>query len=75
MIEPLSSRLIISLGLFSGICISAAWVTVRPFDTFGAICMGTATCALMLIVLRFDRAILQVGRRESDQADTIFKEG
>lgn len=61
------------MGLFSGVCISAAWCAVRPFDVIGAVCVGTATCALLLIVLRFDRALIRKTRRRDDKIKPVFE--
>ena len=61
------------MGLFSGICMSAAWCAVRPFDVIGAVCVGTASCALLLIVLRFDRVLIRKQRRRTDAIDPAFE--
>ncbi len=64
--ERMPPRLTLFLGLFSGICVSAAWFSVRPDEIVGAICIGTAVCATLLIALRFDRALVRKSRRRTD---------
>ena len=60
------AKLTLFLGLFSGVSISSAWLLTRPQEIIGSICIGTAVCALMLIVLRFDKAIASKNRRRTD---------
>ena len=70
--DRVPAKLTLFLGLFSGVCISAAWFSARPQEVIGAISIGTATCALILIVLRFDRALIKKSRRSTDRVeDTV----
>jgi hypothetical protein len=62
-----SPKLTLCMGLFSGASLSAAWISARPYDTIGAVCIGTAACALILIVLRFDRTFIKKARRATDR--------
>ena len=65
--ERLPAKLILFLGLFCGASLSAAWLSARPTDVIGAVCVGTAACALVLIMLRVDRTFIKQNRRKSDQ--------
>lgn len=64
--DRLPPKLIVFLGLFCGASLSTAWFSVRPFDPIGAVCVGTAACALVLIMLRVDRTLVKKNRRSSD---------
>jgi hypothetical protein len=71
--DKITPRLALFLGLFSGVCISAAWISARPTEIVGAVSIGAAVCATMLIVLRFDRALIKRNRRSSDNAKSRVK--
>ena len=64
--DKLPPQVSLFLGLFSGICMSAAWCSVRPFEVVGAVSVGAATCATLLLVLRFDKALVRKARRRGD---------
>ena len=59
-------KLTISLGLFSGSSLSACWISVHPSDFIGAISVGTAACAMILILLRFEAGTTRRARRRGD---------
>ncbi len=67
-------KLTLFLSIFSGACISAAWISARPSEIIAAVCIGTAVCATLLIVLRFDRAFVKRGRRRTDQEEGVANE-
>ena len=65
--DRVTAKLTLCLGIFSGASLSAAWFSARPGDYVGAVSLGAATCALVLLVLRFDRAFVRQNRRHSDR--------
>jgi hypothetical protein len=69
--DRVPAKLTLCMGIFSGACLSAAWFTARPEDVVGAVSLGAATTALVLIMLRFDRALVRQNRRSSDQPEDV----
>jgi hypothetical protein len=52
--------------LFSGASLSACWIVVNSRDFIGAIALGTAACATILILLRFETRKPRRNRRRGD---------
>lgn len=66
-VAPLLPRkLTLSLGLFSGASLSASWIVVNTYDYIGAVSIGTAACATILILLRFETRTPDHNRRRGD---------
>ncbi len=72
--DKLPAHLTLFLALFSGVCVSAAWFTARPFETAGAICIGSAVCLIVLVALRVDKALMKKSRRSTDHAKSAASE-
>lgn len=66
MTPVLPRKLTISLGLFSGSSLSACWIAVNTRDFVGAISVGTAACAIILLLLRFEAGTSRRSRRRGD---------
>ena len=66
MVTILPRNLTISLGLFSGSSLSACWISVHVRDFIGAVSVGTAACAIILLLLRFENGNTRRNRRRSD---------
>lgn len=67
MIMTLPRHMKVLLGLFSGSSLSASWIAVHTHDFVGAVAVGTVTCAIILILLRFEDVTTQMSRRRTDR--------
>jgi hypothetical protein len=54
------------LGMFSGTSLSACWIAVNTRDYVGAVSVGTAACAIVLILLRAETRTPPRNRRRGD---------
>jgi hypothetical protein len=61
-----SRKMTLLLGLFSGSSLSACWIAVNNRDYIGAVAVGTAACAMILLLLRFEGRTPQHRRRRGD---------
>jgi uncharacterized protein (DUF2062 family) len=59
-------RMALALGLFSGMSLSACWISVNTHDYVGAVSVGTAACAMILILLRYEARAPRRNRRRGD---------
>ena len=77
--EPMVSRHInrspsVYLSMFVGGSLAAAWISARPWDFIAAVCLGTASCAALLLFLLakgFDQAIADYQRRRNQLARAL----
>jgi uncharacterized protein (DUF2062 family) len=69
MVTQIPHKLTLSLGLFSGSSLSACWISVNTRDFVGAVSVGTAACAIILILLRYEAGTRRTRRRSDNDGE------